>query len=481
MKNFIFIILGLLLFSSALFASFSTAPDITSDQVFYVTMKLPNPYYGLIVADRIATTNSPTLGQYLRVGQNGFEWAHVSSGGGEGGSLSSDDVTWPLVIDNLGKLRITDSGITAYHIGDGQVAYWNLGQNSVRGYHLASDNFAPNKFLKSSASGVSGLNWSDISGEDLLDETITSQKLAVNSVTSSKIADNAINTSKILDLAVTKEKIAIKSIDHTKLDVWTPSGYCPSNNANLIYNKINNRLEWSQTTTDCDPVSFSSGSLNTNRTYTYFSAPFNQCIQNVTHTENHVTCIGGGYCVEQWTLSRSGGSNTYTNNINSIPSNSNRTKNFVVSQENGYKSSYTLKYSLTQSETGLYGEKLNSYDSIPTTGCQPQVGTLGEDVIYQAPNDQCVIGYNLKSTGNNCIGTCEYEVILNNNTISTGTLTGNNKNINVYVPYGNLNPGQNNSFIVKIKYPNNSIFPPLTQQKSRTFFVQNLDPNLCPL
>jgi len=401
MKKIIFIILGMFLFSGLLFAA---APSPTSSEVFNVTMKLPNPYYGLIVADRIVTTNLGAPGQFLKIGSNGFEWATVSTGdGGEGVEYIASH---PIKIggnilygDN--EIWLAEGGINAYHIGEGQVAYWNLATNSV-------------------------------TSSKIIDDAITTSKIATNAVTQSKLSSNSVTTDKISSGAVTKDKIAVKSVDHTRLDVY-PLGHCPLDNAQLVYKNASgnlpNRLEWTNSAV-CGSNTFSVGPVSSNRTVSYYSAPFNNCPLSVVHTSLPTNCQGSE-CNEEWNLNRSGGSYTNAQTVNNL-ANSTRTHSFSASDNDLYNSSYTIKYRLSQSSTGLTDDVSRNFTALSTNGCAPIVPTLNV-TSYTHPNNQCITHFTVSNTSS-CVGNCSYKLYLNNIEYTTGTFSGADQTIthNIY-------------------------------------------------
>ncbi len=397
MKKFIFIILSILLFSGFIFAA-TPNNNLWQDKIFEVTIKLPNPYYGVIVSDysNIANPNS-----------------------------------------------VYESSIRALAVSSSKIA------NNAVTYSKLADNAVTNSKLADASVDTRKIQIDGVLTENIKDYSVTAFKIANSAVINSKIADGA----------VTKEKIAVKSVDHARLEVH-PLDKCPANGATIIYR--NNRLEWSNSM-DCSSTMGISGYIESRRSTINFASPFNQCIQSVTHTVTGTSCSGSP-CLEEWSIFRSGGSDSNAQTVNNISGN--RTFTFNAASNNLYKLSYDVKYKLSQSATGLSAEKIRlGFNQVPTTGCQPQVGANMTETL-----EEC--SYILRVTGNNCIGSCNYTINLNGTTIDQGSFSGNGNIIETIVSVAMLNTGQN-TWIVTIRYPQNSPFGELTGTSSKTFTVSS--------
>lgn len=92
-----------------------------------------------------------------------------------------------------------------------------------------------------------------ITSNKIASGAITQGKIANNAVTSLKIADNAVNRNKIQNFAVNNSKIADNSINVRTLDVYgIPSGKCPVDGAVLIYHGASGKLMFQEGYADCD-------------------------------------------------------------------------------------------------------------------------------------------------------------------------------------------------------------------------------------
>jgi hypothetical protein len=400
-SKFIFLIFSLVLLSGFIFSATPADPPV-SNTVFSVDIVLPNPYYGLIVADASNLANpdsvssnsiqnnavvlskigasNPGANKFLKINSTGnsLEWATV-----EGGSGSGDGVVYtatnPISISN-NVISLNDSGITT---------------------------------LK------------------LANSAVTSDKLSENSVTTTKLNNSAVTNTKIADGAVNKDKIAVKSVDHARLEIY-PLDKCPANNATIIYR--NNRLEWSSSI-ECGSDMFITGDISSTRTQTYYPAPFNQCVKDVTHTVSGTSCTGAS-CLEEWSLFRSGGSNAVNNTVNNI--NGTRSVTFNASENNLYASSYDIRYNLSQPSTGKSATRIrnssyNGFNAISNeeNTCAPVVPSSLN--VLRFPSDGCINYFEVKALVS-CVGSCNYVMYVDNLPHSEGSFTGTQTiTENVYV------------------------------------------------
>jgi hypothetical protein len=285
----------------------------------------------------------------------------------------------------------------------------------------------------------------------LADESVISSKLSNNSVTSQKLADSSVTNNKIGTAAVSKEKIAVKSVDYARLEVY-PLDKCPANGASLIYKSASaglpDRLEWSNYVT-CG-ASVSVGAISSTVTPNYFFAPFNSCVKSVTHTVSPVTCTGES-CVEEWSLLRSGGSDSVTNNLSNV-TNTSRSVTFNASENNIYTSSYDLKYTLSQPSTGLTQTvSRNNFSSISgeEASCKPIVNSVNysDNTNYAG----CIISYDVSAVAS-CVGTCSYIFYIGDIPLpyTYGTFSGNNKIVSAQIPLSEIMSKPNPKFKAKI-------------------------------
>jgi hypothetical protein len=416
-SKFIFLIFSMVLLSGFIFSATPADPPV-SNTVFSVDIVLPNPYYGLIVADASNLANpdsvssnsiqnnavvlskigasNPGANKFLKINSTGnsLEWATV-----EGGSGSGDGVVYtatnPISISN-NVIGLSDLGITSSKLADNSVNTSKIANFSINGMKIASE---------------------AVDEDQIRNEAVTSQKLDTYAVTSNKI-----NTA-----AVTKEKIAVKSVDHARLEIY-PIDKCPAENASIIYR--NGRLEWSNYISCGSSVSV--GAINSSVTKNYFAAPFNSCVKSVTHTVSPVTCTGEN-CIEEWSLFRSGGSDSVTNNLSNV-TNTSRTVTFNASDNDLYNTSYDLQYKLSQPATGLTQTVSRSgFSAISNeeNTCAPIVPSSLN--VLRFPSDGCINYFEVKALVS-CVGSCNYVMYVDNLPHSEGSFTGTQTiTENVYV------------------------------------------------
>ena len=434
--KFILLIFTIIIFSGFIFAADVGGNIPASNVVFDVDIVIPNPYFGMIVADasNFANPNSvnedsiqnnavtlskiyatlPGAGKFLKVNSagNGLVWSTIDGNGSGGGNGESYTASSPIFISN-NVIGLSDLGITSSKLADNSVNTSKIANFSINGMKIASE---------------------AVDEDQIRNEAVTSQKLDTYAVTSNKI-----NTA-----AVTKEKIAVKSVDYARLEVY-PLDKCPAENASIIYR--NGRLEWSNYISCGSSVSV--GAVNSSVTKNYFAAPFNSCVKSVTHTVSPVTCTGEN-CIEEWSLFRSGGSDSVTNNLSNV-TNTSRTVTFNASDNDLYNTSYDLQYKLSQPATGLTQTvSKNGFSAISgeETACQPKANT-----ISSSPNTDyagCVTSFDV-SANLSCVGNCSYIFSINNEEIFStfGIFSGINKNVTENIRISHV-PNSNPELRVKV-------------------------------
>ncbi len=390
--NIFLIFLSIVVFAGVVFAaSTPTPPIVLDDEIFTVIIPVPNPYYGAIVADYSNHANPNS------VSASAIQNNAVSNLKIQDGAITSSKIS----IDTINNSHLQDDSISSAKIQDYSIIHGKLGLNSVL---------------------TENIDYEAVTQDDLAAGAVIDKKIGSFAVTNPKIADNAVSVN--------------------KLDILIALGQCPIDGANLQYDSVTNKLKWSQTAICGLTSNLSSSTISSASTLANFASPFNSCIKDVTHTINGIVCKGTPG-IDNCTIKITLGNNSYSGylfeiinktipaNINGNPSN--YEFNFNAGITNSYNYDYDLNVELTQATSGTYSTiEKNNNNVISKSGCSPVIDNFSFNETHNS--DYCVMEFfgNFEA---DCIGSCYYELSLENNQVfnSSGSFNGTSNPISVSI------------------------------------------------
>jgi len=430
LTNIFMIFLSLIIFTGIVFSGTPPMPPV-SDQLFTVTITLPNPYHGIIVSD-FANVANP----------NSVNNASVQN----------------YAISNL---KIANNAITTEKIEDGAVTSNKINANVINNSHLQDDSVSSAKIQNYAITqGKLGLN------------AVDTENINYEAVATDNIKTGAVIDKKLADYAVTNPKIANNAVSVNKLDILTPAGKCPIDGANLTYNATLNKLEWSQTATCGVTSNLTSATIGAVNNSEYYASPFGSCIKNISHTINGIVCKGNAgvdACILQVSLYEAGTSNLKRTTAFYIPANTSGTPTSVTFTTQSQYFNYDLNAELTQGSSGLYSTiKRSNNSAISKSGCSPIINTLNYSATTDS--DYCVSEFQVNASAT-CIDRCNYQISVDGTPYynTTGTIIGSG---NLSIP---INPhfvpaaGADVTFTVTNFYPSGISGLVTTQSNTITY------------